>query len=142
MLEVTAIKKGIVIDHIPAGKGLKIFEKLRLDRHQAQAVLLMHVKSRKRGSKDIIKIQDDLTVDLRILGLIDPGITVNYIENEEIIDKKLAGLPQVVTGLFQCKNPRCITGVDDCAVPEFTLVPNGKIRYKCSYCGTLTEYKL
>jgi aspartate carbamoyltransferase regulatory subunit len=88
VLEVTAIKKGIVIDHIPAGKGLKVFEKLRLDRSQSPAVLLMHVSSGKRGTKDIIKIQDDLTVDLRILGLIDPGITVNYIENEQVIDKK------------------------------------------------------
>ncbi len=142
MIEVTAIRKGIVIDHIPAGKGLRIFEKLRLNRYQVRSVLLMHVPSRKRGAKDIIKIQDDLTVDLRILGLIDPDITVNYIENEEIIRKQVAGVPEVVSGLFDCKNPRCISAVDECAVPEFLLVPNGKIQYKCSYCDTLTEYKL
>ncbi|MEN1761775.1 MULTISPECIES: aspartate carbamoyltransferase regulatory subunit [Anoxynatronum] len=142
MIEVTAIQKGIVIDHIPAGKGLKVFEKLRLDRRKSPSVLLMHVSSRKRGTKDIIKIQDDLTVDLRILGLIDPGITVNYIENEQIIDKKEATLPEKVSGLFACKNPRCITAVDECAQPEFTLVPNGKIQYRCSYCEELTEYRL
>lgn len=142
MIEVTAIKKGIVIDHIPAGKGLRVFEKLRLDRQKSPAVLLMHVSSRKMGTKDIIKIQDDLNVDLRILGLIDPGITVNYIENEEIINKIQVSLPEKVSGLFDCKNPRCITAVDQCAVPEFTRVPNGKIQYRCSYCEELTEYRL
>lgn len=142
MLEVTPIKKGIVIDHIPAGKGLKVFEKLRLDGRHSPSVLLMHVPSSKRGTKDIIKIQDDLTVDLRILGLIDPGITVNYIEDEKIIDKRQASLPEKVSGLFACKNPRCISAVDECAVPEFTRVPNGKIRYRCSYCEEVTEYKL
>ena len=142
MIEVTAIRKGIVIDHIPAGKGLKVFEKLRLDRRKSPSVLLMHVASSKRGTKDIIKIQDDLDVDLRILGLIDPGITVNYIEGETIIHKVRAELPEKVSGLFSCKNPRCISAVDDCAVPEFTRVPNTKIQYRCCYCEELTEYKL
>lgn len=142
MLKVTSIRKGIVIDHISSGKGLKIFQKLNLDKIDTPVVLLMKVPSQKLGKKDIIKIQDHINIDLTILGLIDPNITINIIENDEIIEKKDIEIPQKVTGMIKCKNPRCITTVDDYVEPEFTLVPNGKIQYRCSYCEELTEYKL
>ncbi|WP_026478841.1 aspartate carbamoyltransferase regulatory subunit [Alkaliphilus transvaalensis] len=142
MLKVTGIEKGIVIDHITAGKGLKIFQKLKLDKNNTQAVLLMNVPSQQLRNKDIIKIQDDLDIDLKILGLIDPNITVNYIEGEKIQRKMQLSIPEKVKGLFECKNPRCITTEDQYAVAEFTLVKNGKIQYRCNYCEELTEYKL
>lgn len=102
----------------------------------------MNVPSQQAGQKDIIKIQDDLDIDLTVLGLIDPNITVNYIEGEKIQRKMELKIPEKVKGLFECKNPRCITSVDQYAEAEFTLVPNGKIQYRCSYCEELTEYKL
>ncbi|AKL94084.1 aspartate carbamoyltransferase regulatory subunit [Clostridium aceticum] len=142
MLKVNSIQKGIVIDHISSGKGLKIFEKLCLDKIDTPVVLLMKVPSKKLGKKDIIKVQDYIDIDLTILGLIDPNITINIIENDRTIEKKAIEIPQKVSGLFKCKNPRCITCIDDYAEPEFTLVPNGKIQYKCSYCEELTEYRL
>ncbi|SET29089.1 aspartate carbamoyltransferase regulatory subunit [Natronincola peptidivorans] len=142
MLKVTSIQKGIVIDHITCGKGLKIFQKLNLDKIDAPSVLLMKVPSEKLGKKDIIKIQDHLDIDFTILGLIDPNITINIIENDKIVEKKDLKIPKQVTGMFKCKNPRCITTVDDYVEPEFTLVPNGKIQYRCSYCEELTEYRL
>lgn len=142
MLTVTGITQGIVIDHITAGNGLKIFNKLRLDRIDAPVVLLMNVSSNILGKKDIIKIQDHINIDINVLGLIDQNATVNIIKNSEIISKTKVEIPKKVKGLFQCKNPRCITSVDDYAVSEFTLVPNGKIQYRCNYCEELTEYKL
>lgn len=142
MLKVTSIQKGIVIDHITSGKGLKIFQKLNLDKMDTPVVLLMNVPSQKLGKKDIIKIQDYVNIDFTILGLIDPNITINIIEDDRIVDKKDIVIPKKVTGMIKCKNPRCITSIDDYVEPEFTLVPNGKIQYRCSYCEELTEYKL
>ncbi|SCZ10689.1 aspartate carbamoyltransferase regulatory subunit [Alkaliphilus peptidifermentans] len=142
MLKVAGIENGIVLDHITSGKGLKIFEKLNLDKLNTPVVLLMNVSSKRLGTKDIIKIQDHLDIDLTVLGLIDPNITINLIENSIIKEKKDINIPKRIKGLFKCKNPRCITSVDDYAEAEFTLVPNGKIQYRCSYCEELTEYKL
>lgn len=142
MLEVTGITQGIVIDHISTGNGLKIFNKLRLDKLDTPVVLLMNVTSNVLGRKDIIKIQDYIDIDIDMVGLIDQNATVNIIKDSKIISKTKVKIPQKVKGLFQCKNPRCITTVDDYAVSEFTLVPNGKLQYRCNYCEELTEYKL
>lgn len=142
MIKVTSIQKGIVIDHITSGKGLKIFQKLNLDKVDTPVVLLMKVSSGKLGKKDIIKIQDHLDIDFTVLGLIDPNITINFIENDKITEKKKIEIPKKVVGMIKCKNPRCITWVDDYVSSEFTLVPNGKIQYRCSYCEELTEYEL
>ena len=142
MLKVTGIQKGIVIDHIAAGNGIKIFEKLNLAKVNYPVVLLINVSSKKLGKKDIIKIQDNVDIDFTMLGLIDPKATVNIIEDEEIVSKKSLEIPKEVTGLFPCKNPRCVTSIDDYATPRFTRVENGKIQYRCNYCEELTEYKL
>ncbi|QUH20050.1 aspartate carbamoyltransferase regulatory subunit [Alkaliphilus sp. B6464] len=142
MLKVTGITQGIVIDHITSGNGLKIFNKLKLDKIDAPVVLLMKVNSHILGKKDIIKIQDHVNIDMTILGLIDQNATVNIIKNGEITSKSKVEIPKKIKGLFQCKNPRCITTVDDYAISEFTLVPNGKVQYRCNYCEELTEYKL
>lgn len=143
MLKVPGITQGIVIDHIKTGNGLKIFNKLRLDKLDTPVVLLMNVDSNVLGRKDIIKIQDYTDINIDILGLIDQGATINIIKNSKIISKTKVKIPQKVKGLFQCKNPRCVTTVDNYAVSEFTLIPNdGKLQYRCNYCEELTEYKL
>lgn len=142
MLTVAGISKGIVIDHITSGKGLKIFQKLGLDQLDVPSVLLMNVPSQKLGRKDMIKIQDIVDLDLTILGLLDQHLTVNYIEADKIQKKIEIEIPKRVKGLFQCKNPRCITSEDHYVEPEFTLVPNGQIQYRCNYCEELTTYRL
>ena len=143
MLKVPGITQGIVIDHIKTGNGLKIFNKLRLDKLDTPVVLLMNVDSNVLGRKDIIKIQDYTDIDMDILGLIDQGATINIIKNNKIISKTKVKIPRKVKGLFQCKNPRCVTTVDNYAVSEFTLIHNdGKLQYRCNYCEELTEYKL
>lgn len=143
MLKVTGITQGIVIDHITTGNGLKIFNKLRLDKLDTPVVLLMNVDSKILGRKDIIKIQDYTDINIDVLGLIDRNATINIIKDSEIISKTKVEIPKKIKGLFQCKNPRCITTIDDYALSEFTLVPNeNKLQYRCNYCEELTEYKL
>lgn len=143
MLNVNSINCGIVIDHITAGKGLKIFEKLKLGEADFPVVLLMNVSSNKLGRKDIIKIENEIDVDLTMLGLIDPNITVNIIENDKIVNKMNIKIPQEVQGMFKCKNPRCVSNFDEYVSPKFSLAhSNGKILYKCDYCEELTSYTI
>lgn len=143
MLTVNSINYGIVIDHISAGNGIKIFEKLKLDQVNFPVVLLINVPSSKYGRKDIIKIENKIDVDLTMLGLIDPEITVNIIENDRIVNKMSINIPKEVQGLFKCKNPRCVSNFDQYATPKFKLAHvNGKIHYRCDYCEELTTYSI
>ena len=143
MLNVASINCGIVIDHIKAGKGLKIFEKLMLGDADFPVVLLMNVPSNRLGKKDIIKIENKIDVDLTMLGLIDPGITVSIIENSKMVNKMTVRIPNEVHGLFKCKNPRCVSNFDDYVTAKFKLVhSNGKLLYSCNYCEELTEYSI
>ncbi|MGE5632270.1 MAG: aspartate carbamoyltransferase regulatory subunit [Caulobacteraceae bacterium] len=143
MLTVNSINCGIVIDHITAGNGMKIFEKLKLGDADFPVVLLINVPSNKLGRKDIIKIENKIDVDLTMLGLIDPGLTVNIIEDNKIVNKMNTNIPTEVQGLFKCKNPRCVSNFDEYVTPKFKLAhSNGKIYYKCSYCEELTSYSL
>ncbi|MCT4605016.1 MAG: aspartate carbamoyltransferase regulatory subunit [Marinisporobacter sp.] len=142
MLEVTSIKKGIVMDHITVGNGLKIFNELMLDQVDYPVVLLMNVPSKAMGRKDIIKIENNIDIDLNFLGLIDHNITVNIIEEGKLAQKKKIEIPKKVTGLFSCHNPRCITNFDDYAKPEFELVSSDTLAYQCEYCEEITEYKI
>ena len=142
MLEVKGIENGLVIDHISAGNGLKIFN-LLFEGSEYPVVLLMNVKSQIVGKKDIIKIENVYNVDLDVLGLIDPKITVNTIKNGILVDKVKATIPKTIRGGLKCQNPRCITHSDNYAIPEFTLIKsNGKFEYECSYCEEITVYKL
>jgi len=106
-------------------------------------LIQLYVSSSKYGIKDIIKIEDKIDVDLTMLGLIDPAITVNIIENDKIVNKMNINIPDEVQGLFQCKNPRCVSNSDVYVTPKFKLAHvNGKIHYRCNYCEELTTYSL
>lgn len=142
MLEVKGIENGVVIDHISVGNGLKIFNLLFADSDNP-VVLLMNVASKAIGKKDIIKIENVFDVDLNVLGLIDPKITVNVIKKNTLIEKVKATIPKTIKGGLKCQNPRCITHSDDYAIPEFKLLKaNGKMEYECSYCEEITVYKI
>lgn len=142
MLKVNGIKNGVVIDHIPAGKGLKVFNLLFSDIEEPM-VLLMNVKSNQLGTKDIIKVENTKSVNLELLGLINQNITVNYIEDDQLINKVHVSVPQTITGGIKCSNPRCITHSDDYAIPTFRLLSsNGKAEYECNYCEEITTYRL
>jgi aspartate carbamoyltransferase regulatory subunit len=141
MLSVAGIEQGIVIDHIKAGNGLKIIEKLGLGSVEFPVVLLMNVDSDKLDKKDIIKIENAFELDLTMLGLIDPDLTVNIIENGMKVKKYKLSTPLHIKGLFDCQNPRCITNHDIYAEPTFTLVDAKTLKYKCNFCEDFTYYK-
>ncbi len=137
MLNVDTIKNGIVIDHIRAGYGPKIFQWLRLDKAKYTAALIMNASSKKCKAKDIIKVENTLNIDYSVLGFIDPNITVNIIKDEVIVRKIKMSLPERVENVVKCKNPRCIT-VSEHSIPQvFILVDKEKALYRCEYCDTL-----
>ena len=135
MLRVDHIEKGIVLDHIQVGNGIEIFERLGLREVDYPVALLMNVPSTKMGRKDMIKISDTLDLDLTMLGLLDPNITVIYIDDGKVARKVKLGLPDRVEGLIECKNPRCITSSERHGPAVFELVDRESKEYRCFYCG-------
>ena len=135
MLNVGALKEGFVLDHIKAGKAMSIYNYLGLDKLDCQVAIIKNASSKKMGRKDIIKIQGPLDiVDLDILGFIDHNITVSIIKDGEIVDKKKLSLPSTVKNVIKCKNPRCITSIEQELEHVFTLTDKEKQVYRCKYC--------
>ncbi len=139
MINVSKLKKGIVIDHIKANHGYKIFKQLGLDRIDDTVVLMRNVDSRKMGKKDLIKIETDVHLNLDVLGLIDPDVTINYVENGELVRKVRLELPLEVTGILTCRNPRCITNQEHVEDIRFRLVDPETKEYACEYCEARTH---
>ena len=135
-MKVDSIIKGIVIDHIPAGKGMEIYELLELDNLECQIALIKNAPSRKMGKKDIIKIDSDFEVNFDILGFVDPLITVNIIKNGTIVEKKTIELPEQITNVLKCKNPRCISATEQELPHIFKLADRENGVYRCLYCET------
>lgn len=140
MINVSKLKKGIIIDHIEAGHGFEIYKELHLNDIDDVVVLLKNIPSKKMGKKDLIKIETDLTIDMDILGLIDPNITINYVKNGEMFDKIKLTLPKEVSGIMKCKNPRCITQYEDIKEVKFYLVNEETRQYRCEYCDAYTSF--
>lgn len=134
MLNVDSLDKGIVIDHIKAGKSMDIYNYLNLDQLECSVAIIKYVRSSKLGRKDIIKIEGILDINLEVLGFIDCNITVNIIENGRIIEKKKLTLPDKVVNIIKCKNPRCITSVENQVDHIFKLSNSKKGVYRCIYC--------
>lgn len=137
MLSVNTIKNGLVIDHIRAGCGPRIFSWLGLDKANFRVALIMNVPSRKLDKKDIIKIDNIINIDYSVLGFIDPNITVNVVQNEEIVKKIDLVLPEKVENVIRCKNPRCITTSEPYLSQVFRLVNRERSEYRCEYCDEL-----
>lgn len=135
MLNVGSLKEGFVLDHIQAGKSMQIYNYLGLDKLDCQVAIIKNAKSNKMGRKDIIKIECSLDViNLDILGFIDHNITVNIIHDGEIVEKKSLALPKVVYNVLVCKNPRCITSIEQELKQVFILTDEDKQVYRCKYC--------
>lgn len=135
MLNVGSLKEGFVLDHIQEGKAMQIYSYLGLDKLDCQVAIIKNAKSSKMERKDIIKIECPIDViNLDILGFIDHNITVNIIHNGEIVDKKKLTLPKVVYNVLKCKNPRCITSIEQELKQVFILTDEEKQVYRCKYC--------
>ena len=130
------IKDGIVLDHITAGRCMDIYNILKLGEMNSTVAMIKNADSGKMGKKDIIKIFESIEIDLDVLGYIDPGITVNIIRNGELVKRKKLSLPDEVTGVIKCKNPRCITSVEQELSHVFRLTDKQKKVYRCLYCET------
>ena len=128
------IRNGIVLDHITAGRGMEIYNVLHLGQLDCTVALIKNADSPKLGKKDIIKISTLLDIDLDVLGYLDPGITVNVIRNYKVAERRRLALPQRVVGVIKCKNPRCITSIEQEIVHEFKLTDPAKKVYRCIYC--------
>ncbi|MCJ7835870.1 aspartate carbamoyltransferase regulatory subunit [Cuneatibacter sp. NSJ-177] len=134
MLKVDSIEKGIVLDHIQAGKAMQVYQYLNLDRLDCSVAIIKNVKSNKMGKKDIIKINDTIDINLDVLGYIDPNITVNIIENDVTVEKKRLELPEKIVNVVKCKNPRCITSTEQELDHVFKLADRESGVYRCIYC--------
>ena len=120
-MKIGHIENGIVLDHITAGRGMEIYNVLNLGKLDCTVALIKNADSPKLGKKDIIKISTLLDIDLDVLGYLDPGITVNVIHDGQVVEQKNLALPERVVGVIKCKNPRCITSVEQEIVHEFKL---------------------
>ncbi|MBQ4119173.1 MAG: aspartate carbamoyltransferase regulatory subunit [Clostridia bacterium] len=133
-MTIDEIKNGIVIDHITAGLGMKIYSLLELDKLECSVALIKNTPSRKMGKKDIIKIDADIVLNTDILGYIDPDVTVNIIKNSKTVEKKRIALPEKLTNVITCKNPRCITTTEQELPQIFKLTDKENRIYRCLYC--------
>ena len=128
------IVNGVVIDHIPAGRGMEIYRYLGLEELDCEVALIKNAPSVKMGKKDIVKVSDVIDLDYDILGFIDPKITVNIIQNGEKVRKIRPQPPERITGILKCKNPRCITSIEQGLDHIFFLSDPEKEIYRCKYC--------
>lgn len=133
------IVNGVVIDHIPAGRVMELYHYLHLDEVECEVALIKNAKSGKRGKKDILKVNEIIDLNFDILGYIDPKITVNIIKNGERVEKIHPVLPEKITGIIKCKNPRCITSTEQELQHEFKLTDREHGVYRCVYCDTKAE---
>ena len=134
MLNIGVLKEGIVIDHIQAGGAMKIYEYLNLEKLDCSVAIIKNARSNKMGKKDIIKIEGPFDIDLNVLGVLDHKITINIIRDNEIVEKRSLSLPEKVTNIIKCRNPRCITSVEQELPHTFKLTDRKNRIYRCIYC--------
>ncbi len=133
-MKIDSIKNGLVIDHIRAGNGMEIYRLLELEKLDCSVAIIKNVASKKLGKKDIIKIDADIEIDLDILGYIDSDITINVIRDSVLVEKRHIELPETLTGVLVCKNPRCISATEQELPQIFKLTDRENRIYRCMYC--------
>ncbi len=134
MLEIGGLNEGVVIDHIKAGGAMEIYSYLGLEKLDCSVAIIKNARSNKMGKKDIIKIEGPITVNLDILGVLDENITINIISDNKIAEKRMLKLPDMVTNVIKCRNPRCITSVEQELPHRFKLTDKENRVYRCMYC--------
>ena len=135
MLNVGQINEGFVLDHITAGKSMTIYHDLGLDKLDCTVAIIKNARSNKMGKKDILKVECDIdTLDLDIVGFIDQNITVNIVKDAQIVEKKKLRLPSKIVNVIRCKNPRCITSIEQGLKQIFLLTDEEMEIYRCKYC--------
>lgn len=133
-MKIDAIHRGIVLDHIKAGRAMDIYRYLHLDELQCPVAIIKNARSEAMGLKDIIKIDDEIDIDLDVVGFVDPGTTVNIIKDGVVVEKKRLELPERLVNVIRCKNPRCITSTEQELPHIFKLTDRENRVYRCIYC--------
>lgn len=135
MLNISGIHEGFVLDHIQAGMSMQIYHDLKLDKLDCQVAIIKNARSSKMGRKDMIKVECPIEeLDLDILGFIDRNITVNVIQDDKIVDKRVLELPKQIKNVIKCHNPRCITSIEQELDQIFVLTDPEHQVYRCKYC--------
>lgn len=140
-MNIDGVNTGVVLDHIQAGKGWEIYNLLGLDKVDCTVAIIQRVDSTKYGKKDIIKVDGDVNLDLDILGYFDTKMTVNIVKDQELVEKVKLKLPDTLTGVIECKNPRCITSTEQEIVHKFRLSDPKTATYRCIYCDVVYKDK-
>ena len=140
-MKIDSIQNGIVIDHITAGRGMRLYELLHLDELDCSVAIIKNVTSKKMEKKDIIKIDSSMHIDMDVIGFVDPQATVNIIRNGELVRKKCIEMPAELTNVIRCMNPRCITTTEQELDHVFRLTDRENKIYRCIYCETKAERK-
>lgn len=133
-MNIDSIRNGTVIDHITAGSGMTLYRLLSLDSLGCPVAIIMNAQSSKLGKKDMIKIDGEVDLDLNVIGFVDPGATVNIIKDGALDEKKQIGLPETIKNVVKCKNPRCISSVEQELPDIFRLTDRKSKTYRCIYC--------
>lgn len=140
-MNVDGVSTGIVLDHIQAGKSMEIYRLLKLDELDSSVAIIQNAASTKYGKKDIIKIDERIELDMDVLGYVDPNITINLVREGQLEVKTHLELPQTLVNVLECKNPRCITSVEQGIKQKFYLANKEKKIYRCAYCDVEHENK-
>lgn len=133
-MNIDSIKNGIVIDHIQAKRGMEIYELLNLKDLDCSVAIITNAKSDKMGRKDIIKIDQDIEINMDMIGFIEPNATINIVKNDKLVDKYSVKLPEKIVNIAKCQNPRCITSVEKDLDQIFNLTDKENQVYRCQYC--------
>ena len=135
-MNIDAIANGIVIDHITAGRGMKLYDLLGLEKLDCSVAIIKNVHSLKLGKKDIIKIDADIPINFDVIGYVDPDVSINIIRDSKLVEKKRIGMPEYLTNVIFCRNPRCITSTEQELDHVFKLTDRENKIYRCIYCET------
>lgn len=135
-MNIDSITNGVVIDHITAGRGMTLYTLLGLDKADCSVAIIKNVTSGKMGKKDIIKVDAEIPINLDVIGYVDSSATVNIIKDGKLVEKKTIGMPDTLTNVIKCKNPRCITSVEQELDHVFNLTDKENGIYRCLYCET------
>lgn len=135
-MNIDSIQNGIVIDHISAGQGMKLYELLGLDEIDVPVAIIKNATSKKLKKKDIIKIDGSTEIDFNVIGYVDPEATVNIIKDGKLFEKRMIGMPEKLVNVIKCKNPRCISTCEQELDQIFKLTDREKKIYRCLYCET------
>ena len=138
-MNIDPIKNGTVIDHITAGNGMRLYELLHLDELDCSVAIIKNVSSKRLGKKDIIKVDALIPLDLDVIGYVDPGATIDIIRDGKLAEKRTIEMPETLTNVIFCKNPRCITSVEQEIPHIFRLTDRANKTYRCYYCETKAQ---